>query len=153
LADGFLDVTTTFRRLRLAAELVVLSGCETGLGTLHSGDEIIGLVRAWLYAGTPTVLVSLWTVDDLSTRLFMQEFYARLTTMGPARALTAAQAMLASLTADALYERLLTAGLNREQARQEIVRLTSLWPESHPPRPLDHPYFWAPFVLQGGRIR
>jgi tetratricopeptide (TPR) repeat protein len=153
LADGFLDVTTTFRRLRLAAELVVLSGCETGLGTLHSGDEIIGLVRAWLYAGTPAVLVSLWTVDDLSTRLFMQEFYARLTTMGPARALTAAQAMLASLTADALYERLLTAGLNREQARQEIVRLTSLWPESHPPHPLDHPYFWAPFVLQGGRIR
>ncbi len=152
LADGFLDVADTFRRLRLAAELVVLSGCETGLGTLHSGDEIVGLVRAWLYAGTPAILVSLWTVDDLSTGLLMQEFYTHLAAMGPARALTAAQATLASLTSDALYERLLTAGLDREQAQQEIARLLSLWPEPCPPRPLDHPYFWAPFVLQGGRI-
>jgi CHAT domain-containing protein len=148
LADGFLDVAETFRRVRLAAELVVLSGCETGLGYLHRGDEVVGLVRAWLYAGSSSVLVSLWTVDDLSTRLQMQELYGRLATVGPAVALTQAQTAIASLSPEALRERLLALGLNSTQAQGELARLAALWPEP-PPRPLDHPYFWAPFVLQG----
>jgi CHAT domain-containing protein/Tfp pilus assembly protein PilF len=151
LADGFLDVAETFRRIRLAAELVVLSGCETGLGHLHSGDEIVGLVRAWLYAGAPSVLVSLWTVDDLSTRLLMQEFYERLEVTGPPWALVQAQAAIAALTPEVLHERLLAAGLDRVQAQQELARLATLWPEPLS-RPLDHPYFWAPFVLQGGQV-
>lgn len=153
LADGFLDVAEVFRRLRLTAELVTLSGCETGLGALHSGDEVVGLVRAWLYAGTPAALVSLWAVDDLSTTLLMQEFYTYLVTMRPAKALTMAQKALASLTLDALYERLSAIGLEGEKASREIARFISLWPGPHPRHPLDHPYFWAPFVLQGGRVR
>ncbi|PKO22780.1 MAG: hypothetical protein CVU38_07655 [Chloroflexi bacterium HGW-Chloroflexi-1] len=148
LADGFLDVADTLRRVQLTADLVTLSGCETGLGHLRSGDEIVGLVRAWLYAGSPSVLVSLWTVDDFSTRLLMQEFYRRLAEFGPARALAQAQAALATLTADEIRDRALDAGLTEQEAQAELTRLTALWPEPQA-QPLNHPYFYAPFVLHG----
>jgi len=148
LADGFLDVADTFRRVRLAADLVTLSGCETGLGHLRSGDEVLGLVRAWLYAGSASVLVSLWTVDDFSTQLLMREFYTRLTESGPARALSQAQAALAALTAGDIQERALDAGLTEHEAQIEVARLTRLSPENET-HPLNHPYFLAPFVLLG----
>ena len=60
--DGYLRVDEIFN-LELAADLVVLSGCSTGLGKL-TGDGIVGLTRAFLYAGTPTVIVSQWNVSD-----------------------------------------------------------------------------------------
>ena len=62
----------------LDADLVTLSGCETGINESHSGDELIGLTRAFLYAGTSSVLVSLWRVADDSTAFFMQRFYNHL---------------------------------------------------------------------------
>ncbi len=150
LADGFLDVGEIVRTLHLQAELVVLSGCETGIGSIQGGDEIVGLARAWLYAGTAAVLVSLWAVDDLPTRLLMLEFYSRLAASGPARALAEAASALTSCTAEAIEERLLASGLAADRSRQELLRLCQLWP-APPPHPLDHPYFHAPFVLQGGR--
>jgi len=61
----------------LAADLVVLSGCSTGLGRL-TGDGILGLTRAFLYAGTPTVIVSQWNVSDRATAVLMDRFYAEL---------------------------------------------------------------------------
>ncbi len=61
--------------LDLRAELVVLSACESGVNEPKSGDELVGLTRALIYAGTPTVMVTLWSIDDLSTRFFMQTFY------------------------------------------------------------------------------
>ncbi|MGH7835933.1 MAG: CHAT domain-containing protein, partial [Candidatus Binatia bacterium] len=63
--DGRLEVKEIFG-LNLNAGLVVLSGCETGLGKLSSGDEFVGLTRAFIYAGTPSVVASLWKVDDAS---------------------------------------------------------------------------------------
>jgi CHAT domain-containing protein len=68
--------------LDLASELVVLSGCGTGLGVVEGGDEQIGLVRGLLYAGAQTVVATLWDAQDESTQRFMQAFYRRL----PARA-------------------------------------------------------------------
>jgi Uncharacterized protein conserved in bacteria len=75
--DGFLQATEIFN-LNLNADLVVLSACQTGLGKLIRGEGMVGLTRAFMYAGTPTVLVSLWSVSDISTATLMGEFYKNL---------------------------------------------------------------------------
>jgi CHAT domain-containing protein len=74
--DGYLRVDEIFS-LDLTADLVVLSGCSTGLGKL-TGDGIVGLTRAFLYAGTPTVVVSQWNVSDRATSQLMDQFYSEL---------------------------------------------------------------------------
>jgi CHAT domain-containing protein/tetratricopeptide (TPR) repeat protein len=78
--------------LRINAELVTLSACETGRNERRPGDELIGLTRAFLYAGAPSVVVSLWSVNANSTQELMFEFY-RLLRSGKdkARALQGAQ--------------------------------------------------------------
>ena len=58
--------------------LVVLSACKTGVSVVTSGDEIIGMNRAWIYAGTPSVISSLWSLSDISTSFLMEEFYKNL---------------------------------------------------------------------------
>jgi CHAT domain-containing protein/tetratricopeptide (TPR) repeat protein len=77
--DGFLRTDEIFN-LRLGAQLVVLSACETGLGREKRGEGVIGLTRAFMYAGAPTVGVSLWSVADRSTAELMSDFYKRLLT-------------------------------------------------------------------------
>jgi len=64
--------------LRLNAELVVLSGCGTGLNAVRGADELVGLTRGLLYAGAQSVVVTLWDVNDASTALFMRGFYRHL---------------------------------------------------------------------------
>jgi CHAT domain-containing protein len=88
--DGRLEVRELFR-LDLHARLVVLSGCETGLGRLSRGDDLVGLQRAFLYAGTPTVVTTLWKVDDRASFVLMRRFYDALASQGPAEALRRAQ--------------------------------------------------------------
>lgn len=68
--------------LELRAELVVLSACETGIAENRSGDELIGLVRALLYAGVPSVIVSLWNAYDESTDKLMTIFYDKIIHQG-----------------------------------------------------------------------
>ncbi len=75
--DGLLQADEIFK-LKLNADLVVLSACQTGLGKLVKGEGIVGLTRAFMYAGTPSVLVSLWSVSDMSTAALMGEFYKNL---------------------------------------------------------------------------
>jgi len=53
-----------------------LSACETGLSSISGGDELVGLSRAFIYAGTPRVIVSLWSVNDASTGEMMKNLYA-----------------------------------------------------------------------------
>lgn len=91
--------------LRLDTDLVTLSACESGLAALRSGDELVGLTRALVYAGTAAALVSLWRVDSLSTSLLMGRFYRELTRgdrVATAEALRRAQAALRELGADEL---------------------------------------------------
>jgi len=78
--------------LELRAALVTLSACQTAIGKVYAGDEIVGLTRAFMYAGTPTVLSSLWPVSDVSCALLMTSFYRHYTS-GEAKdeALRAAQ--------------------------------------------------------------
>lgn len=75
--DGFLSLGDLYS-LRLNADLVILSACETGLGKISNGDDVVGLTRGFLYAGSSSIVASLWEVDDRATSLLMTEFYANL---------------------------------------------------------------------------
>ncbi|MFY9558658.1 MAG: CHAT domain-containing protein [Terriglobales bacterium] len=117
--DGRLEVHEILR-LRLVAQLVTLSACETGLGSGYfseypAGDDFVSLVRAFLFAGSHGVVATLWEVNDRSSLRFMDSFYRHLHQTVDARALREAQ-----------LEMLRSGGRYRQ------------------------PYFWAPFVLVGG---
>ena len=77
LGDTWLNLFDIFN-LQLGAELTTLSACETGMSTVWEGDELLGLARGFLYAGTPSLVVSLWTVNDRSTSQMMLRFYKGL---------------------------------------------------------------------------
>jgi CHAT domain-containing protein len=72
--DGFLTALEVFR-MQIPADLVVLSACETGKGKIYRAEGIVGLTRAFMFAGAPRVLVSLWKVDDEATAALMTKFY------------------------------------------------------------------------------
>jgi CHAT domain-containing protein len=90
--NGFLRLNDIFN-LNLPAELVVLSACQTGSGQNIRGEGLVGLTRGFMYAGTPRVLASLWSVDDESTAVLMTLFYKAMLEKGlpPAAALRTAQ--------------------------------------------------------------
>jgi CHAT domain-containing protein len=75
--DGFLRLDEV-TRLKMNADLVVLSACRTGQGRLNNGEGVTGLARAFLYAGSRGVLSSLWSVDDAETSRFMTDLYGQL---------------------------------------------------------------------------
>ncbi|MGH9522243.1 MAG: CHAT domain-containing protein [Terriglobales bacterium] len=77
LAGSFLSLYDLYQ-LKLPAELVVLSGCATGLNVVTAGDELMGMVRGLLQAGAQSLVLSLWDVHDRSTAEFMVTFYQRL---------------------------------------------------------------------------
>jgi len=117
--DGFLQAHEIYN-LELRARLVVLSACETGLGQLRGGEGLIGLSRAFLYAGARAVTVSLWSVEESSTAL-MTLFYRELQkNFDPVRALRSAK--LALMKSEGRFSR--SGGID-----------------------LAHPFFWAPFVV------
>jgi CHAT domain-containing protein len=75
LADGVLTAREVLERSISAPEFLVLSACQTGLGGSLGGDEIAGLSQAFFYAGTRSLLVSLWAVNDPATAHLMTKFY------------------------------------------------------------------------------
>ncbi len=163
--DGTLTAEQIFD-LQMRAELVTLSACESGVNERRPGDELIGLTRALIYAGTPSVLVSLWRVDDLATALLMEQFYRSWRGgLGKAEALQAAQCWLMRLPRDEALALVKTArdealALHRQAGGEDVrarqwwaalaARYTRIaevfWPGE---RPFAHPYYWAPFVLFG----
>jgi len=95
LADGQLNAIDAFSLDLKACELVTLSGCETGLALSGGGDEQLGLGRAFLAAGAPSLVMSLWPVEDNATNELMQLFYHYLLKgESKAQALRAAQCSL-----------------------------------------------------------
>ena len=117
--DGRLEVHEVFG-LTLAADLVVLSACQTGLGSgaladVPAGDDWVGLSRAFLHAGAAHVVATLWPVEDRASADLMERFYERFTAgADPVAALAAAQRTLLAVPATA------------------------------------HPFYWAGFVDVGG---
>lgn len=90
--DGFLRLNDVYN-LKLSADLVVLSACQTGLGKDIRGEGVIGLTRGFMYAGVPRLVVSLWSVDDRGTAALMSAFYRKMLQdhLTPAAALRQAQ--------------------------------------------------------------
>jgi CHAT domain-containing protein len=85
LGDGWLTVRDAYD-LKLHCALVTLSACETGVSAVAPGDELIGLARGFFAAGSPSLLISLWTVDDDATAELMTEFYKNFRDTGSAAA-------------------------------------------------------------------
>jgi CHAT domain-containing protein len=146
---------------RLDSELVTLSACESGLGRKGGGDGLLGFAQAFLLAGSRTVCLSLWQVDDTATALLMDRFYRNLLgkrpdgakPMSKTEALREAKLWLRNVTASEALERLglLTQGVVRGErpARQEMQAIPK--PNDAPKdyRPYEHPRYWAAFILIG----
>lgn len=112
--------------LHLSADLVTLSACNTGLGKV-SGDGVVGLSRAFLYAGAPSVLVSLWPVADSVTRFEMAHFYRELIRNHGDKAAALRLAQLDTIAA-------LRGGRLQSESGRALA---------------EDPTYWAPFVLVG----
>ena len=94
LGDGWFTARDAYA-LKLNCGLVTLSACETGMNAVVPGDELMGIARGFFSAGSPTVLMSLWTIDDEATTELMVWFYSELArTKSPAGALRTAQMKL-----------------------------------------------------------
>ncbi len=110
--------------MRLDADLVVLSACETALGKEMAGEGILALTRAFQYAGSRSVLASLWSVADESTAELMRHFYANL-----------------------------EAGLAKDEALRAaqlaFIRGQREADGSRAARDLSDPFYWAAFQLYG----
>jgi len=88
--DGRLETREIFG-LNLDAYLVTLSACQTAIGKLTKGDDVVGLARAFIFAGTPSILGTIWNVNDESTSIFMNHFYKNLKEMDKLKSLQQAQ--------------------------------------------------------------
>jgi CHAT domain-containing protein len=90
--NGFLRLYDIYN-LRLGADLVTLSACQTALGKKYEGEGLVGLTRGFMYAGAPRVVASLWRIDDRATAELMKRFYQGMLRerLRPAAALKAAQ--------------------------------------------------------------
>jgi CHAT domain-containing protein len=130
--DGLLQAYEVLTR-RGDLDLVTLSACETGRGTVQRGEGLLGLARAFRIAGAHNLLVSLWQVDDAATADFMLAFYDRIARgEAPAEALAEVKRSLLA-GGDARVE----SGESRGVARVAV------------PLQRRHPACWAAFVLQG----
>src|SRR4030095_6075081 len=76
--NGILQAWEIFESVRLDADLVTLSSCDSALGQEMGGEGLLGLTRAFQYAGARSVLASLWSVSDVSTAELMKRFYGHL---------------------------------------------------------------------------
>lgn len=140
--DGKLSVSEIFE-LNLNSKLITLSACESGLGELSSGDEIVGLSRAFIYAGTPAVVASLWPVDDASTALLMtrlHQYYAAGYTIQ--NALSLAQRDLIKNNFTKSVKRGQTSTVNWHKALAYEINKGNKAKKANP-------YYWAPFILIG----
>jgi CHAT domain-containing protein/Tol biopolymer transport system component/Tfp pilus assembly protein PilF len=95
-ADGNFEVNEVFS-LNIKADIVTLSACQTGLGQITGGDELVGLNRAFIYAGTHSILSSLWRVSDISTAILIKHFYRNYAQETKAESLRKAQLLVKRL--------------------------------------------------------
>ena len=144
--DGRLTVDEIFS-LDIQSRFVTLSACETALGDIGEGDDLVGLSRAFIYAGTPGVIVSLWKVDDSSTAWLMTRFHQYINKGNSAiEALSLAQRDLIQRNFSPTGNR----GLENITLAESLKQVTINRNNSSS----RNPYYWAPFIIIGnGFIR
>jgi CHAT domain-containing protein len=158
---GKLTVAAILENWKLDADLVVLSACQTGLGTETLGSEgMLGFTQALLQKGARSVVLSRWKVDDDATALLMARFYENLLgkrkgtkPLGRAAALAEAKAWLRNLSRAEATKRLaaLVEGVPRGERGSIKAALPTRKPDAPKgeDRPFAAPYYWAAFVLIG----
>ena len=147
--DGLLHMRKAFR-LKLNADLVALSACPTGLGKQMSGEGVVGLSTAFFSAGTPSIVMSLWNVSDISTALLMRRFYGNLLAgQRKSTALREAKSWLRNLTLSDLGELTAREPLLADTARGLRAVTEAEKGERTDQKPFAHPHYWAPFILTG----
>jgi CHAT domain-containing protein len=136
--------------VRLEVDLVTLSACTSGVSLVGSGDELLGLQRAFLSAGAAAVLCTLWEAADLVTLLVMERFYrALLAGAPPAAALRDAQVAVREMTGAELAATLGRWRAEHPELADDLGELPEVPPEHHATRIYADPFFWAPFMLIG----
>jgi len=132
--DGFLKMSEVLE-FRLSADAVVLSACKTALGKEIAGEGIVGLSRAFMLAGSKSVVVSLWSVESNSTAILMKSFYSHLKSgRSKEEALRLAKRELKNQVMSSAD---LSRGITITGRDRKIQTGAS------------HPFFWAPFILIG----
>jgi len=132
--DGLVTAKEILHEWKLHADLVVLSGCETALGKEIGGEGYVGLAHTFLQAGARSLIVSLWPVEDRATSLLMERFYENWTGQY-----------------SEVRNGLKGKKMSKADALQEAKRYVRTYTEKDGERPFEHPYFWAAFILMGGR--
>jgi CHAT domain-containing protein/tetratricopeptide (TPR) repeat protein len=147
--DGRLTAAQILRTWKLDAELVTLSACQSGLGKFERGEGYLGFAQALFVAGSRSLVLSQWSVDDRATALLMTRFYQNLLgkrkgldkPMSKAEALRDAKEWLRGLKEKEGGERL--AELPRGEERERPLGVPgTIYPYAHP-------YYWAAFILIG----
>lgn len=139
-SDDRLDARSIMKNLQLQAELVTLNACTSGLSHVVAGDELLGLPRALLFAGTATVICTLMEVDDFASYLLMVSFYENLAHgQRPAQALHHAQNKLRSMTRDEIL-----AALTQIDGAEDVADFIA-----ENTYPFAHARYWAPCMLIG----
>jgi CHAT domain-containing protein len=134
--DGYLNARE-ISQLSINANLVVLSACNTGVGRIINGEGVMGLQRSFLAAGASSVMVSLWSIFDRSTPIFMNLFYENL--------LEIEDDELSFIDKAMMYANLYSS---------DIVDFKTLALQQTKKQMIEHPYYnhpvhWAPFILTG----
>lgn len=160
---GFLTAAEIFE-MKLEAELMILSACQTGRGKI-TGDGVVGLSRCSMAAGVSRLIVSLWKVKDISTPFLMLKFHEILTTFSElkpgdaAKAFNQAQRWLLTLTREEakqeleklkpyLYQSFIAAGKSEEAAHNKVQRRINGM-NKRSPLPFAKPRHWATFITIG----
>jgi tetratricopeptide (TPR) repeat protein len=156
---GRLTAAEVLASWKLDAELVTLSACQSGLGKHEHGEGFVGFAQAFILAGSRSVLLSLWKVDDGATALLMQRFYANLLgkreglkkPLAKAEALAEAKAWLRGLSREEALKRWAGAQGGVARGKRKKLPLLPAVPKSgdKADRPYAHPYYWAAFILVG----
>jgi CHAT domain-containing protein/tetratricopeptide (TPR) repeat protein len=148
--DGNVTAEQILRTWSLDAELVTLSACTSGLGVESGGEGYLGFAQALLLAGSRSLVLSLWEVDDRATSLLMQRFYDNLLGKGVGQSGPGSKA-LALDQAKRWLRRLPAVEVDRELASstRSEPRKSRVGKPRQALTGFDHPYYWAGFILVG----
>jgi CHAT domain-containing protein len=144
-----MSARAVMQHLKVRPDLVSLSACTSGLTRIAPGDELLGLVRAWLYAGAATVVCAFWEAGDIVARLVMERFFLAVRAGAPPGvAFRDAIVAVRTMTCRSLAQ---TFARWRAEAESDglTITLPELTPDMDDELPYSDPAIWATFMLIG----